>query len=67
MRAPFSTPKMLSYLHRLADDESGVSAIEYTLISFLLAISLVLGATLAGTALNKTWNDLGATISTVVP
>jgi pilus assembly protein Flp/PilA len=58
---------MLGSLLRLIEDESGVSAIEYTLISFLLAISLILGATLAGTALNKTWEGLGTTISTVTP
>ncbi len=67
MQPHFSTPKMLNSLQLLANDESGVSAIEYTLISFLLALSLILGATLAGTAINKTWEGFGTTISSVTP
>ena len=37
-------------------DEQGVSAIEYGLIASLVAIALIVGATLLGTKLNAVFN-----------
>jgi pilus assembly protein Flp/PilA len=40
---------------RLIDDRSGVTAIEYAVISSLIAIAILVGATLTGTNLNQTF------------
>jgi pilus assembly protein Flp/PilA len=51
---------MTSLLTRFARDESGATAIEYSLIATLIALSLVLGATQIGTKLNNTFNNVSS-------
>jgi len=40
-------------------DEDGVTAIEYGLIATLVGVAIIVGAGALGTALNKTFTDLG--------
>ncbi|MFM0028816.1 Flp family type IVb pilin [Paraburkholderia madseniana] len=41
-------------------DEDGVTAIEYGLIATLVAVSIIVGAGLLGTSLNKMFTDIAA-------
>lgn len=58
---------MNGFMHtRLQDflrDEEGVTAIEYGLIAALIAIAIIVGASLAGTNLNALFNRIGACLS----
>ena len=43
---------------RLIGDRSGVTAIEYAVITSLLAIAILIGASLTGTNLNQTFSTI---------
>ena len=47
---------------RLVRDERGVTAIEYGLLAALIAVALIAGAVLLGTALNQQFTDIAGTI-----
>lgn len=49
---------MTSLLTRFVRDESGATAIEYSLIATLIAMSIILGATQIGTKINNTFNNI---------
>ncbi len=53
----------ISALKQFADDESGVTAIEYGLIAALVGVAIIVGATALGTKLNTLFNDLGAKLA----
>ncbi|QEL63548.1 pilus assembly protein Flp/PilA [Oryzomicrobium terrae] len=44
---------------RFLRDEEGVTAIEYGLIAALIAIAIIVGASLAGTNLNNLFSRIG--------
>ena len=50
---------MKKFMRFLKDDE-GVTAIEYGLLSALIAVAIIVGATLVGTNLNALFNRVGA-------
>jgi len=50
---------MKKLLCRFWNDEDGVTAIEYGLIAALIAVTLIGGATIAGTELNSIFNFVG--------
>lgn len=56
---------MLTFFKQFLRDEEGAAAIEYALIAALIAIAIVVGATLLGTNLNTIFNDLGVYIQTL--
>lgn len=45
-------------------DEEGVTAIEYGLIAALIAIAIIVGASLVGTNLNALFNKVAGCLST---
>jgi pilus assembly protein Flp/PilA len=47
---------------RFAQDESGVTAIEYGLIAALIAVVIITAVTLVGTNLSATFNNIAALI-----
>ena len=49
---------------RFINDESGVTAIEYGLIAALIAVVLIVGASLAGTNLNTLFTNIATCLST---
>jgi pilus assembly protein Flp/PilA len=51
---------MKTLLFRFAQDESGVTALEYGLIAALIAIVIIPGVTLLGTTLLGTFNGVAA-------
>ena len=55
---------LLQGVRRFWRDEEGVTAIEYGLIAALIAVVLIAGATLAGTALNTLFTNLATCIGT---
>ena len=54
---------MKSLFNRFAKDESGATAIEYGLIATLIAVALIVGATMVGTSLNKVFTSISSKIS----
>lgn len=49
---------MSNLIARFVKDESGATAIEYGLISALIAVALIAGASTLGNALNTQFNGL---------
>jgi pilus assembly protein Flp/PilA len=49
-------------LMRLLKNEDGVTAIEYALIAALIALTIIVGATYAGTWLNNALTYIGDTL-----
>ena len=49
---------------RFLKDEGGVTAIEYGLIAALIAVVLIVGASLAGTNLNTLFTNIATCLST---
>jgi pilus assembly protein Flp/PilA len=45
-------------LRRLIKDRSGVTAIEYAVIATLIAVAIVVSASVVGTNLNQTFNTI---------
>ena len=50
---------ILNSLRRFAQDESGVTAIEYGLIAGLVAVIIIGAVTTVGTKLNTTFTSVG--------
>jgi pilus assembly protein Flp/PilA len=50
---------------RFAQDESGVTAIEYGLIAALIAVVIIVAVTTVGTDLKATFNAVGAALAAV--
>ena len=48
----------MTWLKRFIQEEDGVTAIEYGLIAALIAVVLIAGATLVGTALNTEFTGI---------
>lgn len=53
---------MTKLLSRFAKDESGATAIEYGLIAALIALAIIAGAGLLGTALNKQFSAIATCV-----
>jgi pilus assembly protein Flp/PilA len=49
----------ISAITTFANDESGVTAIEYGLIAALVGVGILLGATALGTSLSDLFNAIG--------
>lgn len=56
---------MTNLVRRFAEDESGATAIEYSLIAALIALAIITGATALGTQLNTRYNAIATKVSTV--
>jgi len=65
--SPFTTytgsAKMRTLFHRLLQDESGATAIEYGLIASLIGVAIIAGATALGTSLNTTFDSISSMIN----
>lgn len=55
---------LLLGIRHFLQDEEGVTAIEYGLIAALIAVVLIVGATLAGGALNTLFTNIATCINT---
>lgn len=53
---------MTKLFARLLKDESGATAIEYGLIAALISVALISGASLLGSQLNATFDNIGTTL-----
>jgi pilus assembly protein Flp/PilA len=53
----------MTFLHNLADDQSGATAIEYGLIAGLIAVAIIAAVSLIGTDLNGLFGTIGATVA----
>ena len=62
--APSSTAGDLvpRLLRRLIDDRAGVTAIEYAVLTTLLALAIIVSATVAGTNLNQTFDTVAVAL-----
>ncbi len=49
---------MLAFIRRLADDDSGVTAVEYSLLCALMGLVMVVSLRDVGPALNATFGTL---------
>jgi pilus assembly protein Flp/PilA len=54
---------MKNLIKRFAQDESGATAIEYSLIAALIGVVLIAGATMVGTTINQKFQDISTAIS----
>jgi pilus assembly protein Flp/PilA len=52
---------------RFVKDESGATAIEYGLIAALIAVAIIVGATLLGGQLGLLFQGIGTTIDNATP
>jgi pilus assembly protein Flp/PilA len=59
-----SNVKLVQFLHSFIRDEDGAAAIEYGLIAALIAIAIIVGATLLGTSLDGLFTRLGNCMAT---
>jgi pilus assembly protein Flp/PilA len=59
--------KLVQFFKNFAREEDGVTAIEYGLLAALIAVAIIIGAGLAGTNLNKLFNDIAGKLGVVVP
>jgi pilus assembly protein Flp/PilA len=59
--------KLVQFFKNFAREEDGVTAIEYGLLAPLIAVAIIIGAGLAGTNLNKLFNDIAGKLGVVVP
>ena len=55
---------MRTFLSHFAQNDSGVTALEYGLIAALISLALVAGATVAGGAMNTIFNFIGGKLNT---
>lgn len=53
---------MTKLLSRFYKDESGATAVEYGLIATLIAVAIMVGAGLLGSALNNRFSDLATSV-----
>ncbi len=58
---------MTKFVSRFVKDESGATAIEYGLITGLIAVGIVVGATALGTDLNGLFNRLATKLNGLAP
>jgi pilus assembly protein Flp/PilA len=58
--------KFISQVKEFANDESGVTAIEYGLIAALVGVGIIAGATALGSKLNKLFDDIGVKLAGIV-
>ena len=56
--------KVVQFIQSFIRDEDGAAAIEYGLIAALIAIAIIVGATLLGTSLNGLFTRLGNCMAT---
>ena len=56
--------KLVSFIQSFLREEDGAAAIEYGLIAALIAIAIIVGATLLGTSLNGLFTRLGNCMAT---
>ena len=56
--------KFVQFIQSFLRDEDGAAAIEYGLIAALIAIAIIVGATLLGTSLNGLFTRLGNCMAT---
>ena len=56
--------KLVSFVQSFLREEDGAAAIEYGLIAALIAIAIIVGATLLGTSLNGLFTRLGNCMAT---
>ena len=56
--------KSVQFVQSFLREEDGAAAIEYGLIAALIAVAIIVGATLLGTSLNDLFNRLGACMAT---
>ena len=54
---------MRTFLSHFAQNDSGVTALEYGLIAALISLALVAGATVAGGALNTIFTFIGGQLN----
>ena len=54
---------MKKLVTRFANDQSGVTAIEYGLIATLIGVAIITGATLLGNKLNDTFNGIAGAVN----
>lgn len=54
---------MKNLIKRFAQDESGATAIEYSLIAALIGVVLITGATMVGTQINAKFQTIAAAIT----
>lgn len=52
----------VSYVKRFLREEEGVTAIEYGLLAALIAVGIIVAATLVGDELEATFNDVAAAL-----
>jgi pilus assembly protein Flp/PilA len=50
-------------LHRVIDDQAGVTAIEYGLIAALIAVVIIVAVTAVGTDLSAVFTSVGAALA----
>ena len=56
--------KLVSFVRSFLREEDGAAAIEYGLIAALIAIAIIVGATLLGTSLDGLFTRLGNCMAT---
>ena len=57
---------MRNLLSRFAQDESGVTAIEYALIGGLIAVVVIAAVTAVGSDLSTAFNYVGSSLATAI-
>ena len=58
---------MVQHLNRLFWEEEGATAVEYGLLTALIALVMAGGAVVLGNGLNSMFGDIGTEIDTVAP
>jgi pilus assembly protein Flp/PilA len=58
---------MTKLLSRFVKDESGATAIEYGLIAALIALAIIVGAGMLGTALNEKFTTIADCVDNPAP
>ena len=56
--------KLVQFARSLVRDEDGAAAIEYGLLAALIAVAIIVGATLLGTSLDGLFTRLGNCMAT---
>ena len=56
--------KLVPFARSFVRDEDGAAAIEYGLLAALIAVAIIVGATLLGTSLDGLFTRLGACMAT---
>lgn len=57
----------MKLIKRFARDESGATAIEYGLLSGLIAVAIIAGARAIGTNLSATFNNVAGELANATP